>query len=460
MKKRIIISVIFLLVMAMMPSLSWANYLDFSVTRLGLYEAGMKKNAPHILVVAGIQGDEPGGFSAASLLATHYTITKGYVTIIPNLNFLSIIQRNRGVHGDMNRKFANLSKKDPQYDIVCRIQDIIKSPEIDLILNLHDGSGYYNPKYISKLQNPQRWGNSIIIDQEKFNSPVFGELGEIAQSVTAEVNKSLLTKKHKFHVHNTYTGKGHTEMAKTLTWFALGNGKPAFGLETSKELPVVERAYYHLSMLESFLDYAGIEYKRNFELTPKKIKEALFSDIYIGFVKNRLVLPLADVRRQQLGSIPLEKNNMNPVGNSPILTAVPHNNHIQVHFGNNRLTSFRADWHEIDRSIDSMTMLIDGVEKRVSFGDIVFAENYFLVKALDGYRVNAIGATVGNGPRGDESGKKIYKRNFQSQFSINNKATAFRVEVYRGKKYVGTFIVDYQRTPKKTISSPLLGVKR
>ena len=29
---------------------------------------------PVVLVVGGIQGDEPGGFSAATLLTTHYTI--------------------------------------------------------------------------------------------------------------------------------------------------------------------------------------------------------------------------------------------------------------------------------------------------------------------------------------------------------------------------------------------------
>ena len=45
-----------------------------------------------LLVIGGIQGDEPGGFISASLLSTHYEITKGSVWIVPNLNFYSIIK--------------------------------------------------------------------------------------------------------------------------------------------------------------------------------------------------------------------------------------------------------------------------------------------------------------------------------------------------------------------------------
>ena len=45
---------------------------------------------PVVLVVGGIQGDEPGGFSAATLLTTHYTIQKGVLWVVPNLNFPSI----------------------------------------------------------------------------------------------------------------------------------------------------------------------------------------------------------------------------------------------------------------------------------------------------------------------------------------------------------------------------------
>lgn len=275
-----------------------AHPLDFTVLQHGSHpETETMDSVPHMLVIGGIQGDEPGGFSAASLLGTHYTFKNGYVTIIPNLNFLSIIKRNRGNFGDMNRKFAKLSEKDPDYQAVRRVQELIRSPEVDLILNLHDGSGFYNPTYVSEMQNPKRWGNSVIIDQEECGAVPFGNLGEIGRKVVAEVNENLLEKGHSYHLKNTETAKGDKEMEKSLTWFAIGQGKPAFGIEATKNVNVAGRVYYHLHAIEAFLKEAGIEFERDFPLTTAGIDEALNNDIYLGFMDDSLILPLDDVRR-------------------------------------------------------------------------------------------------------------------------------------------------------------------
>lgn len=147
--------------------------------------------------------------------------------VIPNLNFPSIIKRSRGLHGDMNRKFAALRENDPEYATVRRLQSIITRPEIDLVLNLHDGSGFYRPAWESPTHNPGRWGQSVIIDQEELPGAAFGRLGENARAVTEEVNARLLAAAHALHVRNTRTGDGDTEMAKSLTWFALNHGKAA-----------------------------------------------------------------------------------------------------------------------------------------------------------------------------------------------------------------------------------------
>jgi len=57
---------------------------DFNIIKKGY------KDNNTLLIVGGIQGDEPGGFMAASLIATHYDITKGSVWIVPNLNFTAL----------------------------------------------------------------------------------------------------------------------------------------------------------------------------------------------------------------------------------------------------------------------------------------------------------------------------------------------------------------------------------
>lgn len=48
--------------------------LEFSLHRIEGEQKG-----PVVLVIGGIQGDEPGGFNAASLLVTHYRLHNGAV---------------------------------------------------------------------------------------------------------------------------------------------------------------------------------------------------------------------------------------------------------------------------------------------------------------------------------------------------------------------------------------------
>lgn len=433
-----------------------AHSLDFTVLQLGCHSAGSTmESVPHILVIGGIQGDEPGGFSAAALLGTHYEFKNGYVTIIPNLNFFSIVNRNRGSFGDMNRKFAKISRNDPDYRAVRRVQELIRSPEVDLILNLHDGSGFYSPIYVNEMQNPKRWGNSVIIDQEEFKDIPFGNLGEIGRRVVAKVNENLLEKGHSYHLKNTETAKGDKEMEKSLTWFALGQGKPAFGIEATKNVNTPGRVYYHLHAIEAFFEEAGIEFSRDFSLTIEGIGEALNTDIYLGFMDDRLILPLDDIKTSQIGVFPMRKN-YGVKGNSPILTALAEKNMMQVYYGNNRLTNFKVEWLECDTSLESMEIEIDGNVYDAKFGDMLFAEEYVKILPQKGYRLNAIGAVVGNGPRGDESGIKIYKKDFQKRFSLDKKGNQYRLEVYCGAKYTGTFVLNYvQEFPENPVYSPL-----
>ena len=115
-------------------------------------------------MVAGIQGDEPGGFNAAALMATRYTLHRGNLWVVPNLNFISIVHRTRGLYGDLNRKFQRIKDNDPEFNTIARIKRIIMDEQVDAVLNLHDGSGFFHPDYIDENRNPERWGQSIIID--------------------------------------------------------------------------------------------------------------------------------------------------------------------------------------------------------------------------------------------------------------------------------------------------------
>jgi len=171
-----------------------------------------------LLVIAGIHGDEPGGYFAASILATNYTILSKNLWIVPNLNKASIQRNRRGVNGDMNRKFAKIRSKDKDSKIIQEIKKIILSKDVSLVLNLHDGHGFYRKENHSKIFNPNAWGQTCVIDQCKLNqNQPFGNLSDIALEVKNNLNQHILEEHHSFNVKNTKTKFDDEAMQLSLT---------------------------------------------------------------------------------------------------------------------------------------------------------------------------------------------------------------------------------------------------
>jgi hypothetical protein len=412
------------------------NPLDFSLHKLGNDAEG-----PTILVVGGIQGDEPGGFSAAAMLVSHYNITKGNVWVVPNLNFLSIIKSSRGSYGDMNRKFSMLDKNDPDYSSVQRIKEIIRNDKVDMVLNLHDGSGFFSPTYIDKLHNPNYWGQCVIIDQEAIAHPKFGDLNSMAKIAVKKANAELLQQSDKLHLKNTRTREGDHEMEKSLTYYAITHGKPAFGIEASKSFMTPTRTYYHLSVLESFLKQAGIEFSRDFDLNPSSIKQAMFSQVKLAMYGGKLQLELDDVRKY-LSYVPMNKNLANKFeASKPLLTMVDAPNGYKVYYGNRNLTNLSPQFFEFDDSLSSLQITVDGSTREVAMGTVIDVDSHFSINSLKGYRFNIIGYVGEN--NGAESDVLVRKKDLVTRFSLDKGGRVYRVEAYRGDKFSGMVLVRF-----------------
>jgi len=415
--------------------LNASTVFDFDLIKKG------QENNNTLLVIGGIQGDEPGGFISASLLATHYEITEGSLWIVPNLNFYSIIKRSRGPYGDMNRKFAYLSKSDPEYETIQRIKGYIQSDKVKLIVNLHDGSGFYRKNYEDKEHSPYKWGQCSIIDQKTIKIDKYSDLKEISSQVVEHVNANLLRDEDKYHTHNTKTREGDKEMEKTLTYFAINNSKAAFGNEASKNLPTHERAYYHLLALEKYMDIVGIKYKRKFTLSANGVYRAINDDIYISLYDGKIKLPLSQIR-DSLKYFPIKKDaEVEFKASNPLLHIVKRGNIYTIHYGNRQLAKLKADYQEYDKPNNIVTLEVDGKLKEVMFGSIINVENNFLVKKNKQYRINVIGYT---NKSKIETEIKIKNSQIAKRFSVDKQGQVYRVEYYKDRKFAGMVLVKFK----------------
>ncbi len=261
---------------------------------LEVYKIYGRREGPTIMIVGGIQGDEPGGFLSADLYAD-LALKRGNLIVVPRANFKSIIQSHRGPDGDMNRKFDGDLERDPDQARVEILKDLMA--ESDLFLNLHDGSGYYRPTWESEMANPNRYGQCVIADAEVYADRKTGRsipLGEYARKVVERVNEDIAEDLYKFHFFNTNTGADdspYKEQRKSATYYALTQlGIPAFGLETSKQLPNLEmKIHQHNLAVNAFMDIFGVEAEQpRIDLSPPVLGYAVIS------VNNALPLAVAD----------------------------------------------------------------------------------------------------------------------------------------------------------------------
>lgn len=415
---------------------SFAEPLRFSLHKI---ESGVP--GPTMLIIGGIQGDEPGGFTAASMLVTNYKVKSGSVWVVPNLNFESIIRRSRGIHGDMNRKFDFLSRKDPEFAEVQKIKKIILSKDVDIVVNLHDGSGFYKKKYINRMHNPNRWGQSIIIDQENIDVARFGGLGQIAEKVQYYINKRLRNKNKFFYVKNTETSKGDVEMEKSLTYFSIKNKQPAFAVEASKSFLTYERAFYHLLAVEGFMNELGIKYQRNFKMTRNNVAKQIGNNLKISLYDNKVNLEVEKARRF-LNYVPLKKHSsLEYKKNNPLIAVIKTNNTLRVRYGNRYVTSLNPQYFEYDYSLSYVDIEVDGKNKKINIGDKIDVRKNFRVLASSDYRVNIIGYSKSG--QANENGLLVKRKQIKSRFSIDKNENIFRIELYKDKKFSGMILVNF-----------------
>ncbi|WRB91824.1 DL-carboxypeptidase Csd4 [Helicobacter pylori] len=405
-----------------------------------------RDKAPHLLLLAGIQGDEPGGFNATNLFLMHYSVLKGLVEVVPVLNKPSMLRNHRGLYGDMNRKFAALDKNDPEYPTIQEIKSLIAKPNIDAVLHLHDGGGYYRPIYIDAMLNPKRWGNCFIIDQDEVKGAKFPNLLAFANNTIESINAHLLHPIEEYHLKNTRTAQGDTEMQKALTFYAINQKKSAFANEASKELPLASRVFYHLQAIEGLLNQLNIPFKRDFELNPSSV-HALINDKNLwAKISSLPKMPLFNLR-SKLNHFPLPNNTKIPQipieSNAYIVGLVKNKQEVFLKYGNKLMTRLSPFYIEFDPSLEEVKMQIDNKDQMVKIGSVVEVKESFYIHAMDNIRANVIGFSVSNENKPNEAGYTIRFKDFQKRFSLDKQERIYRIEFYKNNAFSGMILVKF-----------------
>ncbi|WP_151944115.1 M99 family carboxypeptidase catalytic domain-containing protein [Aliarcobacter butzleri] len=417
----------------------------FAVTNrdFSIYKKEAQTPSHTLLIIGGIHGDEPGAYFAPAFFEKYYKITKGSVWVIPNINGDSIIANQRGIYNDMNRKFSVIEKDDPDYFIIERVKKIILDKKVDLILNLHDGHGFYRETHENAIFNPKAWGQATIIDQDKINGlDKFGDLDKIATQVKNNLNKDKLFQEfHSFGVKNTQTKFKDEQMQLSLTYFAITNNKPAFAIETSKNITdLTEKVIYQLKSIEEFMKIMDIEFQRDFDINNyEEVKKRLFD---FGEVKinENIAFDLSDTRKI-LRFIPLKKeNNEFKFENSLGATKIVDNKY-EVYIGNINITNLFPQIFDVKEYKDSIKIEVDGKVINTKLGEVIDVKNSFKIVKNDFFRVNVIGFSKSGVDSEDDI--LLKKSDMVDSFSIDTNNKQYRVEFYKDNNFYGMITINF-----------------
>ncbi len=417
----------------------------FAVTNrdFSIYKKESQTPSHTLLIIGGIHGDEPGAYFAPAFFEKYYKITKGSVWVIPNINGDSIIANQRGIYNDMNRKFSVIEKDDPDYFIIERVKKIILDKKVDLILNLHDGHGFYRETYENAIFNPKAWGQATIIDQDKINGlNKFGDLDNIATKVRNNLNNDKLFQEyHSFGVKNTQTKFKDEQQQLSLTYFAVTNNKPAFAIETSKNITdLTEKVIYQLKSMEEFMKIMDIEFQRDFDINNyEEVKKRLFD---FGEVKinENIAFDLSDSRKI-LRFVPLKKeNNEFKFENSLGATKLVDNKY-EVYIGNINVTNLFPQIFDIKEYKDSIKIEVDGKVINTKLGEVIDVKNSFKIVKNDFFRVNVIGFSKTGVDSEDDI--LLKKSDMVDSFSIDTNNKQYRVEFYKDNNFYGMITINF-----------------
>jgi len=233
-----------------------------------------------------------------------------------------------------------------------------------LILNLHDGHGFYRKKSEGNIYNPQAWGQTCVIDQCKLlkNRP-FCDLNNIAMTVKDNINKKLLKKHHSFNVKNS---------------------KPAFAIETSKNLSSTsQKVFYQLVAIEEYMKIMDINFTRDFELNKKAI-EKIIKNYGTLEINHNILLNLNNIKKS-LSYIPIKSSNSEFSFSNPLVVVKKNKGRYFFYVANRLVLRLKPQYFKMAHNCEEKYEFeVDGKKVFVPKASEVFVNDDFKISKSNG----------------------------------------------------------------------------
>lgn len=446
---------------------------------LHVYEIKGEEPGKTMLIIGGMH-NEPGGYVTADLFADT-RLKKGNLIVVPRANMPAIVNNKRGINGDMNRTFVDKSGHDHQHiyedDIVSILKGLIAKS--DVLLNLHDGYGFYRPQWVSELANPKRWGQAIITDRHQFLSGKTQQtllLGARAQTVVDKVNQLIKNPKHHFHYKNTRTkdeNSIHKEQRRSATFYALyEQGIESYGIETSKNIRSLDlKVTYQTMIVNAFLDQFGIVSEHNTqELDKPRLSYLLISvngERPMGYkdgevlnvnVGDTVRIEEAFTNYERGVIVDLEQNSsLNDIGKTFNVTESTAIRVLKDQYLAGRIfVQINHDSSVAGQSqqpeVPHLLVEINGQSKKLRHGETLSISDNDTLKLIRYYdhqaqrlpsQINFIGF-VGNPSLndGEDRGYPITKNQLIKRFSVDGNGKVYRIKAELGKQLIAQFYVN------------------
>jgi hypothetical protein len=455
---------------------------------LHVYHIKGVKPGKTMLIIGGMH-NEPGGYVTADLFAD-MQLQQGNLIVVPRANMPAIVTNKRGINGDMNRNFSDATKDSHNHQYEEKVVAVLKEliAKSDVLLNLHDGYGYYRPTHESELKNPKRWGQAIITDRELFevgDKTLF--LGERAQRVVDRVNLMVENPLHKFHYKNTRTKSSdsqHKEQRTSATFFALyHHGVESYGVETSKNIRSLEqKVAYQTAIVNAFL--------AEFDIVPEphktKLAQPQLSYLLLSVNNQR---PVAyrngeTINLQKGDSLTIERaitnyqrgvvvdiEDMGQLNDAGKTFSIEKNASIRVlkdqylcgRIFVNLVESVAQTDHQLSNipqdkvtqpksQLAHLLVEVNGHAQQIAHGETIMIEKddeLTLIDYIDSQqkpvlmKLNFVGF-VGNTKKNDgqDRGYKIKQKNLIKRFSVNGLGQVFEIKAEKNNKLIAQFYVS------------------